>query len=300
MRKYARDQIDYLYKYSTIETARKILNNGTFRYSSPITFNDPFDIQTELHFPFNIEQLPEIILARMNELVTDDLDVGVDPYDSWGEIIIFLRKKYLQGDYTLSNLKEYVIPLLDYLCNIIEQTRAQYNEEWKKDRKKVKIFCLSEKYQDILMWSHYANYHTGVCFKLKVMPDKENTICAARKVNYNTKPPTFFTVEDWVDSVLLNKKIDVGEIYMEYPLIKYNIWEYEAEWRVWAPFDQSQDENYLDMPIHKDEIESIYIGSKADLELSKEIIQLGKNRGVANFFQCFRDSKSYSLKFVKI
>lgn len=300
MRKYARDQIDYLYKYSTIETARKILNNGTFRYSSPITFNDPFDIQTELHFPFNIEQLPEIILARMNELIIDDLDVGVDPYDSWGEIIIFLRKKYLQGDYTLSNLKEYVIPLLDYLCNIIEQTRAQYNEEWKKDRKKVKIFCLSEKYQDILMWSHYANYHTGVCFKLKVMPDKENTICAARKVNYNTKPPTFFTAEDWVDSVLLNKKIDVGEIYMEYPLIKYNIWEYEAEWRVWAPFDQSQDENYLDMPIHKDEIESIYIGSKADLELSKEIIQLGKNRGVVNFFQCFRDSKSYSLKFVKI
>lgn len=300
MRKYARDQIDYLYKYSTIETARKILNNGTFRYSSPITFNDPFDIQTELHFPFDIEQLPEIILARMNELITDDLDVGVDPCDSWGEIIIFLRKKYLQGDYTLSNLKEYVIPLLDYLCNIIEQTRAQYNEEWEKDRKKVKIFCLSEKYQDILMWSHYANYHTGVCFKLKVMPDKENTICAARKVKYDTKPPTFFTAEDWVDSVLLNKKIDVGEIYIEYPLIKYNIWEYEAEWRVWAPFDQSQDENYLDMPIHKDEIESIYIGSKADLELSKEIIQLGKNRGVANFFQCFRDSKSYSLKFVKI
>ena len=58
----ARDQTGYLYKYSPIETAIKILKNGTFRYSSPIIFNDPFDIQTELHFSFKIEQLPELIL----------------------------------------------------------------------------------------------------------------------------------------------------------------------------------------------------------------------------------------------
>lgn len=300
MKKFARDQIDFLYKYSTIETAIKILSNGTFRYSSPITFNDPFDIQTELHFPFNINQLPQIILDRMNELITDDFNVAIDPNDSWGKIIIFLRNKHVEGDYSLLKLKEFAIPQLEYLCNIIEQTRVQYNQEWEKELKKIKIFCLSENYQNILIWSHYAQYHTGVCFKLKVMPNMDNTICAARKVNYYEKPPAFFTAKDWVDSVLLNKQIDVGKIYTEYPLVKYNVWKYEEEWRVWAPFDESQDKNYHDMPIYSNEIEAIYIGAKADSDLSKKIIELGKNRGVTNFFQCFMDSRSYSLKFMKI
>ena len=300
MKKYARNQIDCLYKYSPIETAIKILKNGTFRYSSPTTFNDPFDIQTELHFPFNIDQLAELILNRMNELITDDINAVIDPNDSWGKIIIFLRKKYREGNYSLLNLKELIIPQLNYLCQIIEQTRVQYNQEWNEERKKIKIFCLSENYQNILMWSHYAKYHTGVCFKLKVMPDKDNTICAARKVNYSPQPPSFFTVKDWIDSVLINLKIDVGKVYREYPLIKSNIWKYEEEWRVWAPFDESHDKDYHDMPIYNDEIESIYIGAKADLELSKEVIQLAKNRGVANFFQCFMNSKTYSLRFIKI
>jgi hypothetical protein len=300
MKKYARDQIDYLYKYSPIETAIKILENGTFRYASPTTFNDPFDIQTELHFTFNIEQLSEFILKRMDELITIDKQVVIDPDDSWGKIIIFLRKKYIEGNYSLLNLKKLIIPHLKSLCDIIEQTRVQYNEEWRSELKKIKIFCLSENYKNILMWSHYSQNHTGVCFKLKIMPDKDNTICAARKVQYFSVPPTFFTTKDWIDSVLLNKKIDVREIYLEYPLIKYNSWKYEKEWRVWAPFDESNDKNYHDMPIYNDEIESIYIGAKADLELSREIIQLGKRRGVASFFQSFMDEKSYSLKFIKI
>ncbi|MDO9067436.1 MAG: DUF2971 domain-containing protein [Deltaproteobacteria bacterium] len=300
MKDFAHNQIDSLFKYSPIETAIKILSNGTFRYSSPFTFNDPFDIQTELHFPFNINHLPQIILDRMNELITDDFNVAIDPNDSWGKIFTFLRNKHIEGDYSLLRLKEFAIPLLEYLCNIIEQTRAQYNQEWEKELKKIKIFCLSENYQNILMWSHYAQYHTGVCFKLKVMPNMDNTICAARKVNYCEQPPAFFTVKDWVDSVLLNKQIDVGNIYREYPLVKYNIWKYEEEWRVWAPFDESQDKTYHDMPIYNNEIEAIYIGAKADLDLSKKIIKLGRNRGITSFFQCFMDSRSYSLKFMKI
>jgi len=48
MKKYDREYIEYLYKYSPIEIAIKILENGTSQYSSPSTFNDRFDIHTDL------------------------------------------------------------------------------------------------------------------------------------------------------------------------------------------------------------------------------------------------------------
>ena len=74
----------------------------------------------------------------MNELITEDFNVAIDPNDSWGKIIIFLRNKHIEGNYSLLKLKKFVIPQLEYLCNIIEQTRVQYNQEWEKELKKIK------------------------------------------------------------------------------------------------------------------------------------------------------------------
>ncbi len=54
------------------------------------------------------------------------------------------------------------------------------------------------------------------------------------------------------------------------------------------------------MPIYNDEIASIYFWAKADIKLTKELVKLAANRGVTNFFQCFMDSKSYSIKCIKI
>jgi len=63
------DRPAHFYKYTSAETAAKILESSTFRYSSPLLFNDPFDVQTGLHFDFDVTQLQENAWKRIERLV---------------------------------------------------------------------------------------------------------------------------------------------------------------------------------------------------------------------------------------
>jgi len=47
----------FFYKYATEEAAKSILINKTLRFSSPLIFNDPFDVARKLKLPFNSEEL---------------------------------------------------------------------------------------------------------------------------------------------------------------------------------------------------------------------------------------------------
>ncbi|MDZ4857099.1 MAG: hypothetical protein SGJ26_19965, partial [Nitrospirota bacterium] len=60
------------FKYTSASTALKILESSAVRYSSPLLFNDPFDVQSGLHFEFEIESLPEKIFQRIEQLVASD------------------------------------------------------------------------------------------------------------------------------------------------------------------------------------------------------------------------------------
>ncbi len=42
----------YFFKYVSADTTLKVFQNISFKYSSPILFNDPFDTQTKLCFDF--------------------------------------------------------------------------------------------------------------------------------------------------------------------------------------------------------------------------------------------------------
>lgn len=50
------------------------------------------------------------------------------------------------------------------------------------------ILCLSEKPDDILMFSHYAKHHTGICLKFEATDDTE-FFGAAQQVNYRSEYP---------------------------------------------------------------------------------------------------------------
>lgn len=86
--------------------------------------------------------------------------------------------------------------------------------EW---REKIGILCLTEDPLNILMWSHYANNHTGICigFDTEVSPFN-----STKKVTYNgERPKAEFNSEPemLIDRVLLTKS---------------QHWQYEKEWRI--------------------------------------------------------------------
>lgn len=53
------------FKYAPPETAIAVLKTKTIRYSSPLRFNDPFDVQSGLHFDFDLGTFQEKVLDRI-------------------------------------------------------------------------------------------------------------------------------------------------------------------------------------------------------------------------------------------
>ena len=76
-------------------------------------------------------------------------------------------------------------------------------------------FCLAEKNDDILMWSHYADSHQGICIEFDTAV-VQSIFCNAKKVNYKNEYMEYQSPHD-ADSVCL---------------IKSNHWGYENEWRI--------------------------------------------------------------------
>lgn len=78
---------------------------------------------------------------------------------------------------------------------LTEQARArkdeirEYAEAWLRDENNndVCVFSLSEVRDDILMWSHYADCHTGICLGIRIPVDNEQ-----RQIIYRAKPAKMY------------------------------------------------------------------------------------------------------------
>lgn len=63
------------------------------------------------------------------------------------------------------------------------------------------VFCLSEIPDHILMWSHYADSHTGICIKFEATSHTQ-FFGLAQRVCYQTTYPILNIIKDSQDDIL--------------------------------------------------------------------------------------------------
>jgi hypothetical protein len=165
-----------------IERLEHTLLRHQIYFSSPSSFNDPFDCKVWPSFDGSPEQKREYIarVARMKygadtEVARQQIEVALaDPE--------YFEKAYL-------NFLRTDIPTLG-------------------------VYCLTERPDDIVMWPHYAGSHSGICLGFAanyIFPD-----CTVERVNYpeSNKYPNvnFFTAskEEQTNAVLLTKATHWG------------------------------------------------------------------------------------------
>jgi hypothetical protein len=123
-----------LYKYRHWNpNSRTVLENGQIWFSRPSDFNDPFDCQLRPRIP----KAPQAIKT-------------------------ILRKKFEQAFPNLGP-KE-IKKKLNAACTANPKELRKFLVEFFRKRlaEDLKIFCLSEICDDLLMWSHYADSHRGL------------------------------------------------------------------------------------------------------------------------------------------
>ncbi|MFA6740551.1 MAG: DUF2971 domain-containing protein [Arcobacteraceae bacterium] len=141
---------------------------------------------------------------------------------------------------------------------------------------------------NILMWSHYANYHRGFVIEFKQDFIKNLDI---QKVKYSSKR-NILTYEDIKENnfnhILFEKSVE---------------WAYEQEYRAILSLDKADkvlDNNIYLFKFDKSKINSITFGCKMPEENKKTIIDLIKNdqsfKGVA-FNHAYINEDGYNLNF---
>ncbi len=231
-----------LYKYISWnnEHHRKILTVNKIFFSSAIRFNDPFDSSPDsIRFEdLSEDEILETYQQGLNNIIPNISDKSRRE----------LAEQIKQNDAELYR-------------RIIANTRKRnidmiYNE--------VGIFSASKFDDNILMWAHYSNSHTGICIGLDFKKLSEflishfhaNSLTIARSnVTYRENMPYIKAIplEDESAEIILTTKA--------------KFWEYEGEWRFicWGKTD-------VEVTLPDGIISEVVFGCKTSQDHKVEII----------------------------
>lgn len=102
---------------------------------------------------------------------------------------------------------------------------------WESTFETIGVFCCSRTIDEILLWSHYANEHRGVCLEYQFRPSsflrEDFLLTAAGNVEYLTEP-----LADWLTNAPIDNHNFVTELVHKYLKTKSPAWKYEQEARI--------------------------------------------------------------------
>jgi hypothetical protein len=177
-----------IFKYSNInDNLRSTLRDGYLWFSKPTEFNDPFDCYTELvEFRQPGQHMKDIAADRYRHLPrTERRAIG--------------RNLAAQPAFINQIYRE----LLKQTMNIMG------------------ICCFTTKNDNVLMWSHYANNHRGICLIFDPLVDLSYFLIAGVTYTDEFEPLNYFqNTDDALMKMAVTKSLD---------------WAYESETRVILP-----------------------------------------------------------------
>ncbi len=237
-----------LYQYRKFSSQNlESLSESSIYLASYESFNDPFD-------EFNVaEPTHEQALEFCREMARDPAAKVADYY----------RKILNDRDALLSDF-------LKCSKDVIQLTEAKCRG--------LGIACLSEKADDLLMWSHYADGHTGYCLEFdgSVAP-----FALAMAVQYSTQRLK-------VHPYTLKPEDAHG---MKALLVKHTCWAYEKEWRVLS----TDGPGLSKYPPER--LTAVYFGMRMSIERQKVILRLlGDGDKVLRVFQMKKSNSEFVVE----
>jgi len=225
----------YLYRYFSIDNKydhssfEKLLLHNELGFVSPRKFNDPFDCK--LNITFNSSNESDWREYKRWALKIEHPNIEETEIDNLANT--FIKNGRYKEKETRDSQK-------DVFTKTLENLTSKYF---------IASFCQGEKPDNLLMWSHYANGHSGYClqFDLNAFPVGDDCY----RVNYFNKYGelnelnTLIKETNWIDLFLTRKS---------------DIWKYENEWRFIWQDDNEKGKNIIFREIPENAITGIVYG----------------------------------------
>lgn len=288
----------HFYKFCSAKVAKTNLSTSRLRFSSPLSFNDPFDC----YFPPGFSNLRRSVTSfekRHNAILTG--------------------KEILPAD---SNAAFNVAPLIGLMDTVppevIDRARKthrarvfavadQFNRdsqtEWDSMARCFRLLSLCGECNNPLLWAHYANCHRGVAFEFDACYTgriaEEISFAAAEPVRYRKHVPRAYSRKDFIESTLgLNPLPDSAQTWLPLMLTKSLEWSYEKEWRIMRVAGQGGRSLFTDLAFSPLSLSRIFLGCRISIRDRKAIERLATgNFGHVEIYQARQSQKRFALEF---
>ncbi len=276
-----------LHKYLNFEHGKDVLLKQKLKASLPTKLNDPFEFLPQSTGVWTLRKTKKFLKDkdRQNRMFEDQKKRGV----------VITKKKFKEQ---LKNL--------DYAKDLLE--RFNKHVRWEdilmlknNADKYIRFISFSSdraKWTDeILMWSHYSNNHTGIRIHFDSEIIKKNPKFDLKEINYSKTRPE-------VDLTLENNNYKFMNQIITTMSTKATCWEYEKEYRLFVDPTICKKDNTNDFWFVKIPLESIKrvdVGFMNDKNINS-INELSKQNTFSSirFFKSQLNEKEYKLDYIPL
>ena len=247
------------YKYVTAEVAKIILATRRLRWSSPLLFNDPFDVTQELRLDFDEAELNALLTEKWASLLPQEIPNITFEDPTLNLMMRLIRESPAEARRAAAEeLRQIVEPPMPGQSKALTELKAK----WKEEVPRIRILCLSELHDVTPMWLHYSDNYKGVVLEFEAVDGVDSAFLVARPVIYQDDPPAIATPEAWVNCLLGQGETTYEDLFKEYQYVKTLDWSSEKEWRIVSGARPGEDGLFRDYGFSPREIVGVYFGSK--------------------------------------
>jgi hypothetical protein len=254
----------YFYKYVTPSTAKAALFNRTLRWSSPLLFNDPFDVPRNLSFEFTARELQEALAEDLAVVIETGAPTPPHSMPLLGFLLNALRnnpnpayRTFIANDLRTNALQHISVPKIGF---------RELQDFWDNGIPTMRILCVSENASSTVMWAHYAAGHTGAALEFEALDAVDSPLLMVRPVQYQDAPPKLPSKREWVESMMGRRPIDLKELFKEYQYVKESQWAYEREWRIVSYARPAESGLFADYNFSPQELRRVILGADCSVE----------------------------------
>lgn len=285
------------FKFASLDTALRVIESTSFRWSSPAKFNDPFDHQAGFTLNIHSSDFARLFTESFERLVFSDCEIPDQSDSLFTKLALELRdvRHRLPRESLLSRMRDVSLEMATELPRSI----ATFNREINRFLCHSRVLCVSEHHDNVVMWSHYADGHCGVVFGLNPYAEDNHPLSCARHVTYTDDFVAFPTAEEYAKHLTGEARIDVAALSWTVAFTKHRDWAYEREWRVHLPLlDEPAGDGVTLFRENPPVFEAVYLGCRMASGDQRRIVACARRHlPGARIYRARRSDTSFVLTF---
>jgi hypothetical protein len=288
----------HFFKFMSCETVKAVLENSTLRWTRPSEFNDPFDHQVSYRFKFSKDELSAALFEEIERLIYLDEEVVFVAEKLLNKMVILLRsvKEKIPKSELVEKLRTGCIESSENF----EGYKQKLNDLLESTLNQSRVLCVAETNENVVMWSHYADSHKGICLRLECVDEVDTSLLVAKPVTYTDEFPSFIGLDDYVKYLTGQDDPMMASLLMNAAYLKHSDWGYENEWRLHRPHENEHG-LFNDWVEDKSVFGAVYFGCKIDPTHASDLMEIIDSKYPnMEIYQASISSVAFKLEFERI